>query len=400
MAAPSLDASGGISGSGVYTFNWTGSTHSSAQAITTGVANGVIVLCISDEPFSNTAQTVSSVSNPGTDPSGSLTWNKLAGASFTANGTGAKSDCEVWWALAPTAGTYHVTVTTSGTTDGAAVVGLTLKGCNTSQPYDSGVTSQGTGTSTSASATVTSNTSEVFWIEVLGSGSSLANSGGTPTWQSTPASVANKTVSETGGSGVTQVSIAWGSTTSGLTAATFSAAYTLTLGGSSPLSSYFITVGFTADSLGSPSAGTAGGSAAVSGVTQAQKKAAGAAGGTAAVGGRVGGFVGTAGGGATVSGVSVVSGKFAAFENTDKFSAFGRQPISAVWASTEQKDILVVDATTPGVSGQFNTAETIDKFSAAGYTVFVGQWASQERSDIFQAYNVPSTRRRRIFFAS
>lgn len=165
MTTPTLDASGAVGA----TFS-TATHNATALPIVVSSAGDTIVVIISAEPDNTTATTVSGVANTGTAV---LSWSKLVGLSGSAwNNAGTSgvqaACCEVWTAVAASAGTYNVTATLSQTIDNACIIGFGVIGVI---GQDTGVTV--TTTVTSVPISVTSGTSshnDLFIVVITSSG--------------------------------------------------------------------------------------------------------------------------------------------------------------------------------------------------------------------------------------
>lgn len=98
---------------------------------------------------------------------------------------------------------------------------------------------------------------------------------------------------------------------------------------------------------------------------------------------------------AIILGFEQDSGVLASTEATDTFSAFGFQPLTMTWHSTEAPDILTAAGIGRGENGIFVTTETTDTFAAIGHAPVSGTWASFEDTDHFTALGAGVTRVRR-----
>ncbi len=99
--------------------------------VTTSGLNRVLILVSTLENDKSFAMSVSGVSGSG--GVGAFT-NR---SSQIINSSSAHyQDNEVWWAIAPTAGTYTLTVTYSGTIDDGCLLAFAVAGANTSTPWD------------------------------------------------------------------------------------------------------------------------------------------------------------------------------------------------------------------------------------------------------------------------
>ena len=198
-----------------------GATHNAtALAVTTANAGETIVVIASCEVNLSTggsAVSVSSITNPGTDPGGAdLGWTKQkAFPWFSGGGTGWPACIEIWTALAPTAGTYHVTVTFNQTADNACLVACGVIGA-TGVDAGSVTTNSGSGTNPE-SAAITSTGGNLLLLTADSGGYGAVTFGVAP---SNICTTILEQASEPNGSYYNDLGTYWGTSTGQITAQT------------------------------------------------------------------------------------------------------------------------------------------------------------------------------------
>lgn len=104
---------------------------------------------------------------------------------------------------------------------------------------------------------------------------------------------------------------------------------------------------------------------------------------------------------ATIVGNVTAVGSLSAKENSDIFSAYGRQPLSGVLAATEAPDTMQMTGLGRGENGTFTATENVDTIQISGYITDYGQLTATEAPDraliLGAGVTAPISRRRNFF---